>query len=359
MQSPGIQVDLPFGFDVHSPRFLASLAAASLSATTSSLSLEERLLHFRAENTPKLSATVKTGFARRAREGVKLAAPRSALVLVLIIEAHAYFVIALPWLWHNHVNRLMASALMVVLISRVLVGLVRVACIDPGRTTDVDSNLSATSRWPPHLQQLDGLIDWCNQCKASKPSRSHHCSTCQRCVLQMDHHCVFVNACVGQNNRQHFLMLLVDSVLALSLVQFTLLPPILDAAARAINGDDNPSQMAVSAAHLCTVFVLGSVVLYLSTGLLLFHLQLVLRNETTIEHLANAIERQKNPYDLGVLANFTEAFGCSPTFCPTGLLQEVLEALAWLLDGGSGWEVDIDWDSQQQPWQQQQQQQGG
>jgi len=348
MHSPGIQVDLPLGFDVHSPKVLASLTAASLSVATSSPSLQEHSLQNSVQATPKPSTTLKPGFAHNAWDGLQRAAPQSALLLLLVIEVHTYFGTAVPWLWNDHATKPLAWAVGVVVTARVIVGLVRVVCTDPGRPTGADSGVSSTSPLPAHLQQLDGRGGWCKQCQAPKPARSHHCSTCQRCVLKMDHHCVFVNTCIGQNNQQHFLRFLVDAVLALSLVQVTLVPQIFDAASRIMNGSDNPNQTVVSILHVCVVFLLGSVVLYLTAGLLLFQLQLVLRNETTIESLANTIERRTSPYDLGVLANVTEAFGCSPSFCPTDLFQATLEALAWFLDGSS-WEEDIDWDAQQKP----------
>jgi palmitoyltransferase len=41
--------------------------------------------------------------------------------------------------------------------------------------------------------KFNGERRFCRKCKASKPDRTHHCSSCNRCVLKMDHHCVYIN----------------------------------------------------------------------------------------------------------------------------------------------------------------------
>ena len=48
----------------------------------------------------------------------------------------------------------------------------------------------------------------CGICNASKPPRTHHCSTCNRCFLKMDHHCVWLDNCVGYGNYKYFYCLL-------------------------------------------------------------------------------------------------------------------------------------------------------
>lgn len=48
--------------------------------------------------------------------------------------------------------------------------------------------------------------DMCNQCRAWKPERAHHCQFCGRCVPKMDHHCPWIGNCVGYHNQKPFFL---------------------------------------------------------------------------------------------------------------------------------------------------------
>ncbi|KIS71175.1 uncharacterized protein UMAG_01084 [Mycosarcoma maydis] len=59
-----------------------------------------------------------------------------------------------------------------------------------------------------------GESRWCAKCDASKPDRTHHCSSCQRCVLRMDHHCPWLaNRCVGLRNHKAFFLFITYTAL--------------------------------------------------------------------------------------------------------------------------------------------------
>eukprot|EP00485_Elphidium_margaritaceum_P012586 CAMPEP_0202693058 /NCGR_PEP_ID=MMETSP1385-20130828/7281_1 /ASSEMBLY_ACC=CAM_ASM_000861 /TAXON_ID=933848 /ORGANISM="Elphidium margaritaceum" /LENGTH=386 /DNA_ID=CAMNT_0049348693 /DNA_START=20 /DNA_END=1180 /DNA_ORIENTATION=- len=62
------------------------------------------------------------------------------------------------------------------------------------------------------LQQIRGMRNnpylwrFCEDCNAPKPPRAHHCSICHRCILNMDHHCPWVAGCVGLCNYRYFVL---------------------------------------------------------------------------------------------------------------------------------------------------------
>lgn len=65
---------------------------------------------------------------------------------------------------------------------------------NPGFLTE-DWNEKNPSKKIDTTDEDDKLF--CDQCKISRPPRTHHCKTCNKCVLMMDHHCVFIDNCVG------------------------------------------------------------------------------------------------------------------------------------------------------------------
>ena len=52
------------------------------------------------------------------------------------------------------------------------------------------------------------IENFCFECLASKPFRSHHCDICKRCVYFYDHHCSFVNNCIGCFNHKYYIIFL-------------------------------------------------------------------------------------------------------------------------------------------------------
>ena len=50
-----------------------------------------------------------------------------------------------------------------------------------------------------------GLITTeCKKCGIIRPIRSHHCSICDKCIDKLDHHCFFLNNCIGRKNYKFF-----------------------------------------------------------------------------------------------------------------------------------------------------------
>jgi hypothetical protein len=68
----------------------------------------------------------------------------------------------------------------------------------------------------------------CKYCKSVKPVRSHHCSICGYCVMKMDHHCPWINNCVGQNNHRYFVLFLTHLMFGCLLVSTTSIPLVFN-----------------------------------------------------------------------------------------------------------------------------------
>ena len=149
--------------------------------------------------------------------------------------------------------------------------------------------------WPPDAQSLSLrraphepvlLSDtrdsarrrWCRWCNCWKPPRAHHCSVCRRCVLKMDHHCIWMNACVGYRNYRYFLLTL--WFLALGCVHTAVTAGFL-----LFRYEERRTLQANVRVLYC--FVMAVAVGAALLVLLLFHVYLVLRGQTTIEFFAD------------------------------------------------------------------------
>ncbi|KAI3659850.1 hypothetical protein MP638_006188 [Amoeboaphelidium occidentale] len=157
----------------------------------------------------------------------------------------------------------------------------------------------------------------CRKCGSWKPDRSHHCRLCQKCVLKMDHHCPWVHNCVGFYNYKYFvLFLLYCSLLGL----YTSLSIGLYLV---VSGAD---LMIIVPGEMQLVFltIVGVVFGLGLLGFFIMHLQLIFRNNSTIE----SFERHRyvnvknfgryhhlsqgdyiNIFDIGWKENFKEIFG--------------------------------------------------
>ena len=55
---------------------------------------------------------------------------------------------------------------------------------------------------------LQTQVNFCRRCERDRPERSHHCKYCARCVPRMDHHCPWMASCVGAENYRFFVLTL-------------------------------------------------------------------------------------------------------------------------------------------------------
>ena len=131
---------------------------------------------------------------------------------------------------------------------------------------------------------------YCLICNAFKPERSKHCSICNTCVLNMDHHCPWVNNCIGFFNRKYFMQFIfyaeISFIYNFIFSCIYLLGKIKIVKEGKINyiyyGFMWINCLAVGIAS----FLFGKFVYY--------HIQLVIKNSSTIENLD---KENKDKYD--------------------------------------------------------------
>jgi len=122
---------------------------------------------------------------------------------------------------------------------------------------------------------------WCRRCSAPRPERAHHCSACGRCVLKFDHHCVWLGyKCIGHRTHTafvHFLLCITllaiyIVVLASSTVYYAFTNPY---------GIDETTPL-----HALFLTFFGAVITLVIGSFLIYHIYLIMTNQTTFEHLS-------------------------------------------------------------------------
>jgi palmitoyltransferase ZDHHC2/15/20 len=164
----------------------------------------------------------------------------------------------------------------------------------------------------------------CRQCNTFKPTRAHHCSICNRCFLKYDHHCSFLDTCIGFHNYKFFFQFLASNMISVGFF-------ILVISADMITRRNLSSYVLVN--YAISLFLFSIEFLY-TVVLLVCHMLLISRNETTVESYAlesyikgdhsyvhifqegpmkNFMESKDravlNPYNLGFRQNWKEVFG--------------------------------------------------
>jgi len=122
---------------------------------------------------------------------------------------------------------------------------------------------------------------WCKKCMAPKPERAHHCSTCGRCTLKMDHHCPWLaSTCIGHRTYPAFIHFIFCSTLQATYVGIV--------SARAIwYSFDHPFEMDLyTPIHELCLTLAGIVFSLVMGSFFVYHVYLVLTNQTTLENIS-------------------------------------------------------------------------
>jgi len=175
-----------------------------------------------------------------------------------------------------------------------------------------ESTIEASSVLPAsplvREEKCSGGRRFCKWCSKYKPDRVHHCRICKSCVLRMDHHCPWIANCVGYRNHKYFLLLVFYAVLNSHFIVYTL--------------SESVSRVLVEEttfevrAQVIFGMTLASMMVFIVTAFLAFHVWLVTRNTTTIEFCEKRLLRPENrgysSYDIGPMENIKSVLGRRP-----------------------------------------------
>ena len=136
----------------------------------------------------------------------------------------------------------------------------------------------------------DLITTECKKCGIIRPIRSHHCSICDTCIDKLDHHCFLLNNCIGRKNYRFFFSYLflsfLNSIIAiiLGLYHFYLYKKIeMDKLKKMSFFELYPGFIfnfpikTILLLLICIPTFIGSFYL------LIYHLFLIYKNQTTIE----------------------------------------------------------------------------
>ncbi|XP_022901534.1 palmitoyltransferase ZDHHC20-A-like [Onthophagus taurus] len=162
-----------------------------------------------------------------------------------------------------------------------------------------------------------GLIRYCLKCNLIKPDRTHHCSSCGRCILKMDHHCPWVNNCVGFGNYKIFILLLISLYIYCFFYSFTTAEYVLEFF-------HSLQEIKYNEVQYVTLTFLLFCAGIADFCLFIFHMTLLLNNDTTLEVMQPNEYSEDITFNLGACDNFLEVFGynwclwCIPVMTSVG-----------------------------------------
>jgi len=264
----------------------------------------------------------------------------TVVVALIMFETHAFYSLAVPWMNLDEVTGWWFVRIMGVFPARIFLNLARTTFTDPGRPEATDDDGGAkdampASVWPGCDVEMCSGSDGrgtrrCGRCGTSKPERCHHCKVCRRCVLKMDHHCPIVNNCIGRGNHRYFCFFLFDVTVACFLISC-----LMAGLAAKVVIFPSPKMTVAFRIHVLAAFLLAMLVQCTIGPFFIFHLRLVLANETTLEFLGrrksrrkrNAKAKELKEYSRGVMENFVESCGAPPA-C---LRPTIERCLLWLM----------------------------
>lgn len=169
-----------------------------------------------------------------------------------------------------------------------------------------------------YIRQLGYIREYkiCETCYLIRPLRSTHCNVCDNCVIRFDHHCPWIGTCVGRRNYPYFFIYLCF----LNLLQiFTgimcivdIIMKILDNLKNKENLYDNYNNNKIIKLSFSEIIISLYIFIYIcitmifTTGLLIFHIRMVVNNITTKEELKKFFKNPfGNPYQRNKSFNFS------------------------------------------------------
>ena len=190
-----------------------------------------------------------------------------------------------------------------------------------GHPNDIKKTNNTMKSKSTRIRQLGYIKEYkiCDTCYLIRPLRSTHCGVCDNCVIKFDHHCPWIGTCVGARNYPYFFIYLC----LLNILQiFTAVASIVDIILKMkedfknknkedFNNSKGPSKNKWVQTSFCRaimslyIFIYICITMIFTTGLLIFHIRIVLNNMTTKEELKKYfVNPFGNPFYREKMANF-------------------------------------------------------
>ena len=168
-----------------------------------------------------------------------------------------------------------------------------------------DYKFKYLTRKEAKIFQLGYIINYkyCNTCGIMRPNRSTHCSDCNNCVERLDHHCPWIGNCAGKRNYLYFFIFLtLLNALSILIITFSIIHIVKRVKDLSDINDFRPQGKEikhVKAYSFCEVIISLYLIIYyfltmcFITGLLYYHIRLIINNITTKEELRKAFNNSQ------------------------------------------------------------------
>lgn len=165
-------------------------------------------------------------------------------------------------------------------------------------------------------------LKYCETCHIYRPPRTVHCSDCGLCILRFDHHCPWVGNCIGLSNYRLFFVFLSSLVAYACMGLAGTVAHITTVSVEYREKHDCSANEAFAKGIAETIpsvvlGCVGCVLLVLLVGLWIYHFHLILRNQTTYEHIkGHWVRKSGNGHNQGKIANLKRALCYKPLWTP-------------------------------------------
>ncbi|KAL3472631.1 Palmitoyltransferase erf2 [Aspergillus californicus] len=246
---------------------------------------------------------------------------------LVLVPTGLFFRYSAPWLWRN-----ISPAIPVVfayIFYLCFSSFVHASVVDPGiiprnlhQMPPFDPSDDPLAVGPPtndwvmvklatsDVAAMDVPVKYCKTCSIWRPPRCYHCRVCDNCIETLDHHCVWLNNCVGRRNYRYFFTFVsASTLLALFLLGASLAHILVYRSQEGIRFGDAIDKWRVPFAMV----IYGAISAPYPASLLVYHLFLVGRGETTREYLNShkfAKTDRHRPFTQGnIFRNWFTVFG--------------------------------------------------
>ena len=156
-------------------------------------------------------------------------------------------------------------------------------------------------------EEMRDKVQYCHTCRIVRPPRAKHCRYCDNCVEVFDHHCPWTGTCIGVRNYRYFFTFVSITVLGAIFVFASAVYVVIGW----IRGQPTDQELIrdITSPILCGWSLL---VVILVGSLLLFHIFLVGRGQTTNEFLRGGRPSKETASPTSFCYNL-----CKICFCDT------------------------------------------